>query len=562
MLGVISPLLDFVLGDFVLAGRQGRNKERTVQDTAQGVIGSLTSELPVTATPQRQYPGSLPGRSVIDDYYEAIHIRPAFIDVGRLTSTVRRQIEVWSAYREQEQLLERIDVTRGTGIIVTGVQAPYTFKRLQSVIFTVDVTPDGPARIDALYRLIFPNATQTPYWQILGTRIIEWYIPPNWGDSFDETLAFRTEVLVAYDGSEQRIALRNQPRRSFSFTPLQQGEGDRSMKRLLTTWQNRAYAMAYWPKPSTCPAGAPAGAINVQLDAPVEDLVPGGIIVFRLGDDSRILEVSAVDGTQVTLTAPLVQPVLPGTRAFLGLNVHADPSLSSRRLTSRVGSLRAQFRELHSPGRATAPAAPFTWRGKEVFRTKPNWARAINATHHWDFDWVDSGRGTFDFKTPVDMPKDTRQLTFTARSREEVDALKAFFVRCRGRRGEFYMPTWDEDIAFPRQTLNVGDLRLPVSSAGDADRLSNERVYRNVAVRLTDGTWLYRQAYAGGDSESGPGILLDQGWPRTIYPEEVVGIHWLPRCRLASDDMTVRWLTDEVAEITLAMQVLPDVEVS
>lgn len=557
--GVLGLSPDFVRADIVLS-TPVTPKTPTAQDPMPSIRGTVTNRLPVTASPQRSYAGSLQGRSVIDDYYEAIHVRPSFVEVGRLTSTVRRQVEVWNAYRDVGQLLERIDVTRGDGITVTGPALPYTLKRLESVTFTSDVTPEGPASIDARYDLVFPNATQAPFWRIIGTRIIEWSIPPNWADPVDETLSYKTEVLRAFDGSEQRIALRTRPRRTFAFTPLAAGRRSREMHRLLSTWQNRTYAMAYWPKGVWCLGGAPAGSVTVVLDEPLQGLQAGGIAVFRHGEGSHILEVDAVDGVTLTLNSPLTDPVEKDTRVFLGLNVHSEQTVSSRRLTSQVGQFRARFREMHIPERQATTAAPVTWRGLEVFMTPPNWSRSVDIEHEWNFDWVDSGRGPFDFRTPNDFPTDVRKMTFLATSRGAVDAIEAFYHRCRGRRGEFYMPTWDADVPLPGSVLGVGDLRLPVEDKADADRMNVERVYRNVVVRLSDGTNLYRQMYTGGDSPSGPGVLLDAGWPRDLHPGDVLAIHFLPRCRLASDDMTIRWLTDGKAEISLAYQVLPDIE--
>jgi len=88
-----------------------------------------------------------------------------------------------------------------------------------------------------------------------------------------------------------------------------------------------------------------------------------------------------------------------------------------------------------------------------------------------------------------------------------------------------------------------------------------EKVYRNVYMRLTDGTELFRQVLGAdlSDAEE-PKIGLGEGWPRTIYGYEVAKCCWMPRARLATDNLVIRWVTDRVAEATLAFQVLPDVE--
>lgn len=558
MAHVIAASPDFLGLDVALLASDKPKTEGQVRQAMMPPQAPVTQNLPVSLAPGAALGGQA-AYATIDDYYETIHVRPARIDVGRITSPVRRQVEVWNAYRAASRTLSSLDATGNEGITLTGAVLPVTLGLLASTVYTLEVTPDGPARVDARYDLAFTTPERDPHFRVLGTRIIEWSIPPDWAEPFEETWAFKTEVITAFDGSEQRLAVRHRPRRTFRFAPTEAGARDRDMRRLLATWQNRTYAMADWPRGVTSSGVAPGGN-TVFLGSPLEGLAAGGLLVLRHGDESLIGEVQAVDGLQVTLNAPVVQGLPEGTRAFRGLTVHADASLSGRRLTSHVGRLAAQFREMPVAETLEAPAAAATtWRGLEVFLTRPNWRGEVSLEHEWPVEWLDSGRGAFGFRVTRLAPQDTRRVTFTLRGREEVAALRDFVFRCKGRRGEVYVPTWDEDLVYPLAApLGAGNAQLAVSDKGDVERMAAEQVYRNICVRLTDGTTLFRHVIDAGEGAQGPILVLDTGWPRNIEPGEIVAIHWMPKSRLATDDLTLRWLTDGVAEATLAFATLPD----
>lgn len=533
--------------------------EAGVRETGDFLLPGLTIRLPVTLEPRASI-GAEAGYATIDDYYETIHVRPALLDIGRITASVRREVEVWNAYRGEDRTLQEITVTAGDGIEVSGVDLPFTLGTLESTVFTVDVTPEGPATIGARYDLEFTTPERDPNWQVEGVRIIEWTIPPNWSSPFEETWEFKTEVLESFSGKEQRIALRHRPRRYFGFQPLTSGDRDRTYKRLLSTWQNRTYAMADWPR-GVPTNGVPAGGRSVLLHGEIEGLAAGDLLVLRHRDTSQVIEVDEIDGDLVRLNSPVLQAFPAGTMAYRGLTLHADPQLSARRFTSVVGQLSARFREMHVAEPLDVPAAPVLWRDTEVLEKRPNWRENIDLDHHWHFAWLDTNRGAFDYRTPHDAPKDVRRYTFTLRSREEVAALRDVFVRARGRRGELFVPTWDGDLVIrPDTVMADGTTRLPLVEVGEATRMVSERVYRNVCVRLTDGTRLYRHITAGDFDSAGPVLVVDEGWPRNIESHEVLAIHWMPRCRFASDELAIRWITAGVAEASVGFQVLEDIE--
>lgn len=536
-----------------------RPKTATLAASLLPSVGTLTITLPGTVSPADTY-GGVRAYSVIDDYYNAIHVRPTEIRVGNITATTVRQVEVWNAYFESRTLVA-LNITGNDGITLFGPTLPLTLPQLASTLFTLEITPAGPATINADYQLVFDPTEGVLGWQVLGQRIIEWTIPPNWNSAYEETLAYQTEVLTAFDGSEQRISLRQRPRRDLAFTPLVDGPRKRTFQRLLATWQSRVYAMADWAR-GVAIQGAPAGAELITLVAPIPELSVGQLVALRYQNAySQVIEVVAVsgDGLALTLNSPVAYAYPVGAYAYPALTVHADQSLSSRRLTSDVATAQMRFREMHREVLPELGTPELTWRGLEVLLRAPNWAESPTHDYDYPFEWVDVGRGTFGYRTPQDAPKDVRRLNFTAVGRDEVRWFQQFFARVRGRRGEFYAPTWDRDLEVGTEVLLEGSFQLPITDENEVSRPDNDRVYRNVCVRLRDGTVLLRQVISGEIGQSGPVLVLSEGWPRNINRDEVLAIHYMPRWRSATDELTVAWVTAGVGRLSLAWQTLRDV---
>ncbi|MBW7946291.1 MAG: hypothetical protein H3C60_07595, partial [Sphingomonadaceae bacterium] len=71
-----------------------------------------------------------------------------------------------------------------------------------------------------------------------------WPLAPNWRNSVPYDHEFRTETLVSRAGREQRIALRNEPRRVFSFLTTCHKDQYRALARNLTAGQSEDWWVA------------------------------------------------------------------------------------------------------------------------------------------------------------------------------------------------------------------------------------------------------------------------------------------------------------------------------
>ncbi len=563
-MSVYSPVIEFLDDRVMFPGSQDSpvrlpTRGAIYEEADLGGTGALTIRLPRPPVPATQYRG-IQGRTIFDDYYNTIHVSPVAIDVGDVTNEVVRSVEVWNSFIESSQTIESVDAQQAEGIRLGGQTLPVTLGPLRATTFQVSVTSAGPADINAYFGLDLPGFDEARYWTIVGRRIIEWTVPPNWRDPYQVTYEFKTEVIVSTTGKEQRIALRHRPRINYAFTPMLYGAQGRQADRLLSTWQNRSFAMADWSQGVHTP-GLPAGGQVLTVDEIRPSMKPGELITLRDSDGSQVIEISEIDGLTISLTSPVARSFSASTKVFPALIVRSESSVQVNKYTSAVGTLAARFLRTHKSGRLETTEAPHTYRETELFLTRPNWSGQATLEHSFEYDERDTGRGYFDAVVTHLAPKDVRKAVYTFYSRSEVDAFLEFFYRCKGRRGEFYAPTWDDNVAVdPNRMLVNGSGQLPLAESGDVGRFVNDRVYRNLTVRLADGELMHRQISYAEEGTDGPVIVVTEPWPRTMSPGEIVSVSWLPRWRLGSDEVSIEWLTDGRAQATLSMQTIEDVD--
>jgi hypothetical protein len=125
-----------------------------------------------------------------------------------------------------------------------------------------------------------------------------------------------------------------------------------------------------------------------------------------------------------------------------------------------------------------------------------------------------------------------------------------------GRQHEFYMPTWQADMI---PVGGIAGTTLTVEGTETDSVYSGSTVWKAVAIRKTDGTWL--TSLVTDIAPSGGNSVLTLGSSLTVAADDIDQVSWLPLWRFSSDTMTQSWPMEDVAEIKLSMQMLENLAV-
>ena len=525
-------------------------------------VGALSSGLPI--------PGlgaSSPGVrnfSIVDDFYERFYIVPDQADFGVITRETTLQLKVWNAWLNSANVVSVILADlENDAIDVTTPSLPSIMTSLKTVNYPVTAQILGNTTVNG--SLIFNFSTgQQIVVPVTGLRGRLWPFLPNWDSKFAQTFEYKTEILTSRAGREQRIAQRTTPRTTIEFSCVATGDDRKLLGRILDRYQHVDHIVPDIPRHTFLAADVASGALTLPLEEIPEWLIEGTIVVLAANGNVAMNRVITVDSLANTigLSDATTSDWGEGTYVCYGMLGTLESSTGTRRLTNDTTevSVKLSGKPGYEPYIAP-PAASRTLNGREVFLVKPDWSSTPQVTHTWPVEFVDYGRGTTQKFTPIMFGSRVEQWSYVNMSFDEAEEIVNCFKRMRGRRGEFYAPTWEEDIT-AADTLVIGTNTIRAAGLELYQDYAESTVFKAILIRLKDGTNLVRKITGMSQLSDGLGddtrITVSGTWPRDIFTDEILMICWMPVHRFASDSLTVEWLADDKSRTQISVQTIED----
>lgn len=390
-----------------------------------------------------------------------------------------------------------------------------------------------------------------------------WPFLPNWRrQPYSVTREYRTEIITSRSGREQRRAMRQTPRKRIEYLTGVKGDCLREFDREMVSAQREQRTIP--ERIRFVPiSGLGSGGTSVTIDPAPSWIVEDARLVLVNGADQSLRTVASVVGTTVTFdeTEAVVWPA--GTRLHPALDGYLDATIAAPLLSPRgvvdisvVFSVDPGSEPVEDEGTAST-----TLSGREVFLKRPNnWLPISLNRLQEGAQSVDYGFGRVTRFFPVGFSTRLWEGTYTGCDFDHADELRMFFARMKGRQGEFYMPTWQADLV-PTAALTSAGTTITVSGTETDTTFSDNTVYKAIAVRKLDGTWITRTvtniALSGGNSE----ITVGAAWGEDVALGNIDMVSWLPVWRFATDILTMEWPRITVAETRMSFQMLENLEV-
>lgn len=210
------------------------------------------------------------------EFFERIHVIPTRKDYGFIISSQVLPVEVWNSNRVLTRILTDILEVGPEGVVVNlPVALPYTFGAFESVIFLVDVLNVGGARAANDIHWDFSGVIE-PHLLITGLRLVPFTIPIDWDFGIDDTKSWLTDIIEAWDESEQRIALRVVPKRKLTFKVSAMDERESGLlDSLLWGWMARSYGVPMWMNRGELTSAVVLDQTIIPVDTTAMELVAG-----------------------------------------------------------------------------------------------------------------------------------------------------------------------------------------------------------------------------------------------------------------------------------------------
>ncbi len=392
-----------------------------------------------------------------------------------------------------------------------------------------------------------------------------------------ETLTFKTQIHKAWNSSEQRMAMRNYPRRSIAYDYYGMNAAQSQYLRALVYNKSREQIeFPLWH--AACSLTKPAYLGHFQVNISPQDLWGfygcSGILFWKndiLGGDRYYLHSLTALG-DIVLTEELeknydkvqttICPVAYGylkpednysaytaSHTTMQLNVELNVNYPAMPLPMSLNEDNYQYWEFTTPYQK---AIVSSYQGIAVFPIAPSWNADIPATFSKNVNELDNGSGIVKYDVKSSDSSETKEIEYVLSSKSEITNFQRFFMRCKGMLKSFYAPTWLNDIVLARDAtrgMNYLLTEWPLFWKYYSSTIRRKLIM----VFLKNGEVVIITVAGYSVDENGTGkVFLDSPLPITIRMADVVMISFLCRYRFASDSLTMLYDTTGIATTTVS----------
>ncbi|MGI6655266.1 MAG: hypothetical protein ACOX5Z_00240 [Desulfobulbus sp.] len=517
---------------------------------AAGVVASVPWFCPPTV-----------GRGIVRAAQPFVLGLPPRQDVGHVTAPRKVVIWLWNG-STSDAVLTAITPGGDSEGVSWDTTPPLVVRALRSARSIITVGPKGPLVFEAL--LTYTSSCRTLTLCLTGTRAPQLagdigylFMPHDWTGGLAEELAWKTEVLVAHDRTEQRIQLRTHPRRSWDLHLLVDGARRRKLESWLGLRKTRFLLTPVWRDESRLREPVSAGQSVVYLPDPLlHDYAPDRpMAVYADWDRFEIRTVAGVGNDYVAVDAPFAGDWPLGTLAApcrYGLSF--DPRRVER-FTEDVALWRLRF-EARGEGSLPTLAEPELYQGQLVCPLAPSWAEIEEAREN---KWVrlDTDMGRVEYDIQSIEPVQTRTALFVLTNRQRIDTFLRFLAMLRGRLVPFWLPSPARGLE-PAVPAAVGETTLLIQPIDYEFALSGSAAHAHIELVTTGGITI-RRAITGITTlpDGTEQLALDEPLPCAVSRDALARSAWLELCRLDSDAVNLQWFGGDCLETRLPIVVLP-----
>ena len=520
-------------------GAVSRVFEPVISASGVGVLEATSDIGPVT------YPSSVPlpddqtfnHLNFYADYYNRIWVTPEEIRLSNPKIGFEYPFGVWSAYDRPNSL------TTYTPTDVDGVSfvefddLPIAFKPVEFKYLHFTIDADAPSQIEG--NLFFTFTMGGDGFDLFALVLGVLKTLPN--EPFNEMWSWASVLEISRDGTEQRQALRDQPRTQAGYVVQILDEDDRRIAyQQFYSFATRSVIVPFFQYSTRLTFDVAIGATRLYFDLSQSDIrAQEYLVIFQpQTNEYSLVQVSTLNADGVNLLTPItfdvdkdVFEIVPGRSMRL-------PNKSALGMGAVNGSLNfkgesTSYRELLRPGSAITLES---YEGYPVLPYKAIAQDDIDEAFDSDVEVIDNESAPPIQRSTFTNPfvESTKQY-FVDRD-TDMDWWRTFFDYTKGMLRPFLMPTWRDDLPLVEQPT-VGDNELVTSNTDYIDYWPHA-TYQWVQIQSDAGV-IYRRVEAVEVEENGLRLSLDENIGITTGVNENMIVSFLNLTRLNDDQISL-----------------------
>lgn len=478
-------------------------------------------------------------------FFNNVFLTPERIDAGVVVPGAEFSFELWHSFVDAK-VLAGVTQTGEFGVELNGATsgALYAFT---SFAYGVSLNQTN-GLVD--YRASFDFGSGSEYSFILtASKALVMPERIDWSTQPEMSIQYLTEVIEAFDGTEQRIALRDTPRCSLSYMYSMTDEQQYRFDNKLST-STGSMIVPLWPLQCQLSRAVQPGDASVVLEATNAHVRASETLLISEGDECEVVIIESVAGAVVTLkhlakkTFSTNAVVLPARIAY-----PADESNSTSLLRGfDQHSITYDFDETQI--QKPAPIDDFEYlNSRPIFPFRPDRSKDVTTQYNRRRQMLDPLIGA---RSIYDRTKGTVKIlgqTFTFFSEQERQRFEDFAEIMNGSQGEFYIEgpgqafELSEDIVVPTY-------KFKIKSSGYSNFANSRSLATNIAIKLYNGTTIYRAVLSATGNSDGTETITTKEITLSLKTTDIEAIVPLYLARFDSDEFRYIFDTSEVSTIT------------
>lgn len=377
---------------------------------------------------------------------------------------------------------------------------------------------------------------------------------PDWSSPIVERLEWLTDTNTAYDGTEQRVKLREWPRRAIEFAFGAGGRMARELQSFLYGRGATEFLVPIWTDGAQLQADVVAGALSVNVTTTGFDYQVGAFLLIADNDGRfEAAEIAQKTASTVTLRQSFAATWPAGCTVYPARRARLPDSQGLRRFTGEFMTGRARV-ELQDVSQWPEATEATTYRGRPVLTEPSDWNGETGIELTRKLARLDFGTGVRAFDDESDQPEILQTHCWFLDTRTKIGAFRSWLYSRAGKFSAVWVPTWVPDLVL---TANVGasGTALNVENIGYSRQVAARVHRRDIRIELTSGAVYFRRITAAVEASASSEVLtIDSALGVSITPAQVARISFVSLCRLDADGVELAWFTGSAARAATNMR--------
>jgi hypothetical protein len=472
-----------------------------------------------------------------DIFYYKILVEPVLIDAGSIITTTTYEINIFNGYFEEKEI---IDITENEveGIDLTALSFPYTLGPLVSLSLTVTILPEGPPSINASYDFDFTGADDDISVDVIGSRLIILYY--QYRNNLTEQLSWLTNILRSINGTNQRIRLRNAPRRQLSLEAYIPKSEIIRINNNLYGQRDRDWGIPLFQEQRAITSIVTSGDSSINVSTEYGNFIEDGLgIIYENISNYEVFVIDSFTTSSISTNSPLQNNYTISSKVC-PVEVSRLISSPKRSITGCNSVLSAKFESLNNYDNPEGEQSPTQYNSIDVLLDKEVFniytvTKNIDDTYDKNINVIDFNTGKIDYFSYNNYVEITKNIRFFLDSLEDIWNFRIWLHRRAGKLRPFWFPSYEKDF----RLVSEGALGNTVEFIND-NYQSQASLRDHVIVFKTDGNYLFRSITDSELTIAGTtGITFDSSLG--INDTDVEKICYLGKYILNSDDVEFKY---------------------